>query len=105
MKKTYRHPALRSVPLSAVMHALSDPWRLKIVRHLAKAGDLECSCSDVDMAVSKATRSHHFQVLREAGLVRMRSEGNKCRTSLRTADLEKRFPGLLKFLSSTKGAL
>jgi len=105
MKKAYRHPALRSVSLSAVMHALSDPWRLKIVRHLVKAGDLECTCSDVDMTISKATRSHHFQVLREAGLVRMRSDGNKCRTSLRRADLEKRFPGLLEFVAGSKGRI
>ena len=101
--KSYRHPAIRTVPLSAVMQALSDPWRLKIVHHLVKAGDLECTCSDVDMDISKATRSHHFQVLREAGLVRMRSDGNKCQTSLRRADLEKRFPGLLGFIAGHKG--
>lgn len=102
---SYRHPALRHVPLSAVMQALSDPWRLKIVRHLARAGDVECTCSDVDLSISKATRSHHFQVLREAGLVRMRSDGNKCRTSLRTADLEKRFPGLLPFIVGHEGPI
>jgi DNA-binding transcriptional ArsR family regulator len=101
--KSYRHPAIGTVPLSAVMQALSDPWRLKIVRHLVEAGDIECTCSDVDMDISKATRSHHFQVLREAGLVRMRSDGNKCRTSLRRADLEKRFPGMLAFIAGHKG--
>jgi DNA-binding transcriptional ArsR family regulator len=103
--KSYRHPAIRSVPLSAVMQALSDPWRLKIVRHLAKAGDTCETCGDVDMTISKATRSHHFQVLREAGLVRMRSDGNKCQTSLRRADLEKRFPGLLDFIANHKGSI
>jgi DNA-binding transcriptional ArsR family regulator len=103
--KRYSHPALRSVPLSAVMQALSDPWRLKIVRHLAKEGVVECTCSDVDMTISKATRSHHFQALREAGLVRMRSDGNKCQTSLRSAELEKRFPGLLAFIANFKGAV
>lgn len=103
--KSYRHPAIRTVPLSAVMQALSDPWRLKIVRHLVSAGDMECCCSDVDMSISKATRSHHFQVLREAGLVRMRSDGNKCQTSLRRADLDKRFPGLLDFIASHKGPI
>ncbi len=87
------------------MQALSDPWRLKIVRHLAAVGDDCCTCGDIDMSVSKATRSHHFQVLREAGLVRMRSTGNKCQTSLRRADLEKRFPGLLDFIVSHKGAI
>jgi DNA-binding transcriptional ArsR family regulator len=103
--KSYRHPGLRSVPLSVVMQALSDPWRLKIVRQLAKAGDLEFTCSEFDMDICKATRSHHFQVLREAGVLRMRSDGNKCRTSLRRADLEKRFPGLLDFIAGHDGPI
>jgi DNA-binding transcriptional ArsR family regulator len=100
--KSYRHPPLRSVPLPVMMQALSDPWRLKIVRQFLQAGDVEFTCSDFPMDVSKATRSHHFQVLREAGLVRMRSAGNTCRTSLRRADIEKRFPGLLDLVAANK---
>lgn len=100
--KDYRHPPLRSVPLATVMQALSDPWRLKIVRQLLEAGDQEFTCSDFPMDVSKATRSHHFQVLREAGIVRMRASGNTCRTSLRRADLDKRFPGLLALVEAAK---
>ncbi len=97
--KRYRHPSLKSVSLVGVLHALSDPWRLTIVRRLLESGDEEFSCSDFEMDICKATRSHHFQVLREAGLVRMRSDGNKCRTSLRRKEIEERFPGLLAVIA------
>ncbi len=101
--KSYRHPALRSVTLPVVMQALSDPWRLKIVRLMLEAGDRAFTCSDVPMDVGKATRSHHFQVLREAGLIRMRPVGNTCQTTLRREEFEKRFPGLLAMVAAYKG--
>lgn len=103
--KRYRHPSLRSVPLPVVMQALSDPWRLKIVRQMIEAGDRVFTCSDVPMDVSKATRSHHFQVLREAGLIRMQPVGNACHTTLRREEFEKRFPGLLAMVASYKGKI
>jgi len=46
--------------------------------------------------VGKSTASHHFKVLREAGLIRQRLDGRERLTELRLEDLEKRFPGLLK---------
>lgn len=95
MKKTYRHPALRSIPLSEVMQALSDPWRVGIVRDLLESERRELACNEFPMDVSKATRSHHFQVLRDAGLIRTRVSGTKCMTSLRQAEVDKYFPGLL----------
>jgi DNA-binding transcriptional ArsR family regulator len=45
--------------------------------------------------VSKATRSHHFRVLREAGVTHTRLEGTHRHVSLRREDLDARFPGLL----------
>jgi DNA-binding transcriptional ArsR family regulator len=94
--KQYQHPPLEDIPLALMMQALSDPWRLKIVRQLlASREDMEFTCGEFPMDICKATRSHHFQVLREAGLVRMRGDGNKCQTSLRREEIEKRFPGLL----------
>ncbi len=56
-----------------MMAALSDPVRVAIVRELAARG--EATCGAFDVGVSKATRSHHFKVLREAGLTRTRAEG------------------------------
>ena len=87
------HPSRVELELPAVLHALSDPARLEIIRRLA-AGD-ECACGRFDLGLSKATLSHHFRVLREAGLVRTRPDGRKKLLSLRREDLDARWPGLL----------
>ena len=87
------HPARGEIELAAVLHALSDPARLEIVRRLA-SGD-EPSCGTFELGLSKPTLSHHFKVLRESGVVRTRPDGRKRLLSLRTDDLDARFPGLL----------
>lgn len=104
MMKAYSHPAMRDVALHAVMQALSDPCRLAIVRELLKANGRPLACSQVRLNVSKATRSHHFEVLRSAGIIHTEAEGTKCMTSLRRNDLNKRFPGLLTLISSSRKA-
>jgi DNA-binding transcriptional ArsR family regulator len=45
--------------------------------------------------VTKSTCTHHFKVLREAGVIRQRHAGTARLNALRTEDLEARFPGLL----------
>jgi DNA-binding transcriptional ArsR family regulator len=40
--------------------------------------------------------THHFKVLREAGVIRQRREATLRLTSLRRDDLDARFPGLLE---------
>jgi DNA-binding transcriptional ArsR family regulator len=88
------HPVTEQLSLSDVLHALSDPVRLEIVRALS-AGS-EVSCGRLRVPVSKSTLTHHLKVLREAGLTHTRSEGVQRLVSLREADLEARFPGLLE---------
>ncbi len=97
--KAYAHPAMRDVSLHAVMQALSDPCRLVIVRELLQADGRALACHEVRLNISKATKSHHFEVLRAAGLIFTEMEGTKCMTSLRRRELNKRFPGLLKLVS------
>jgi DNA-binding transcriptional ArsR family regulator len=87
------HPRRAELELAAVLHALSDPIRLKIVAGLAAGG--ERSCSSFDVPVTKSTCTHHFRVLREAGVIHQRQEGTARLSALREADLEARFPGLL----------
>jgi DNA-binding transcriptional ArsR family regulator len=94
------HPSRQELELSAVLHALSDPARLDIVRRLAE-GD-EPSCGMFEVGLSKATLSHHFRVLRESGLVLVRPEGRKRLLSLRLDDLNARFPGLMDAILATK---
>src|SRR5689334_15134603 len=86
-------PRLEDLSLATVMAALSDPARIEIVRVLAAEG--ERTCGTFDLGLSKATRSHHFKVLREAGLTHTRAEGTHRHISLRRDAVEARFPGLL----------
>jgi DNA-binding transcriptional ArsR family regulator len=87
------HPVTEQLSLSGVLHALSDPVRLEIVRALSDG--CEVSCGHLDVPVSKSTLTHHLKVLREAGLTNTRSEGVQRLVSLRRLDIEARFPGLL----------
>jgi DNA-binding transcriptional ArsR family regulator len=96
LTKTLLEPATGDIALPAVMGALSDPVRVAIVRALAEQG--EAVCGSLELGVAKATRSHHFRVLREAGLTHTRVEGTRRHVSLRREDLEARFPGLLEAL-------
>jgi DNA-binding transcriptional ArsR family regulator len=92
--RTLAHPEPHQLELFAVLHALSDPVRMGIVRALAQA-DHERSCGQLDVPVTKSTLTHHLKVLREAGLTNTRSQGVQRLVSLRRADVETRFPGLL----------
>lgn len=94
--KEYSHPPLEEVTLPAVMQALSDPCRIAIVRTLLEGGEL--ACNGVPLDISKATRSHHFAILRDAGLVATRVEGTRCMSSVRKDEFEDRFPGLLELV-------
>jgi DNA-binding transcriptional ArsR family regulator len=87
------HPDADEIQLPAILHALSDPMRLSIVEALA-AGE-EQTCKSFDLPVTKSTCTHHFRVLREAGLIHQRLEGTTRLNSLRRAELDERFPGLL----------
>src|SRR5215208_7510670 len=87
-------PAREEIDLAAVLHALSDPTRLQIVRALDARPDA-CPTGSIDVAVSKSTCTHHFRVLREAGVVSQRPEGTSRLNTLRREDLDARFPGLL----------
>src|SRR4051794_5756048 len=88
------HPAPDEIELGAALHALSDPVRLRIVAELAGDGREHC-CGSFDVPVTKSTCTHHFKVLREAGVIHQRQEGTARLNALRRDDLEARFPGLL----------
>jgi len=90
------HPDRDELEFARVMAALSDPMRLAIVARLARGGPGgELACTTFALPVSKSTQSGHFRVLREAGVIRQRDEGIRRLNSLRRADLDARFPGLL----------
>jgi DNA-binding transcriptional ArsR family regulator len=91
------HPERDEIRLEGILHALSDPMRLRIVRELA-AADTELSCSHFDLPVTKSTTTHHFRVLRENGVIRQVYQGTAKMNGLRRDDLDDLFPGLLDTL-------
>ncbi|GAA4607588.1 helix-turn-helix domain-containing protein [Actinoallomurus liliacearum] len=90
---THRHPS--QVPLQDALDAVADPVRRTILRELAGQPDWTRACGTFDLPVSKATRSHHFAVLRAAGLIEQRDEGPRRFNRLRRAEFDQAFPGLL----------
>ncbi len=87
------HPGSGELDVLDVLHALSDPTRMIIVETLLVERERACGTFNVDVAPS--TLTHHFRILREAGVIRQRDDGNRRWTMLRRNDLDRRFPGLL----------
>ncbi|MFF3158509.1 ArsR/SmtB family transcription factor [Streptomyces sp. NPDC057910] len=88
------HPAREEIRLEGILHALSDPMRMRVVRSLATTED-ELSCSHFVLPVTKSTTTHHFRVLRESGVIQQVYRGTAKMNGLRRADLDALFPGLL----------
>ncbi|WP_189097497.1 ArsR/SmtB family transcription factor [Streptomyces kronopolitis] len=89
----HTHPD--DVPLLTALAALADPVRMHLICTLAKHPDWTLSCSNFDVSVGRAAKSHHFSVLRDAGLVEQRDQGTKRLNRLRREEFDARFPGLL----------
>ncbi|GLQ87348.1 ArsR/SmtB family transcription factor [Dyella flagellata] len=91
--RPHKHPSADQLTLERIFHALSDPIRLEIVLHLARVET--ATCGELDGDRPKSSMSHHFRILRDAGLVHTRAEGTIHQNSLRLTDLNARFPGLM----------
>lgn len=87
------HPPGDQLDLSAVLDALADPIRRRIVVRLAIQA--ETACGSFGDCAPKTNLSYHFTKLREAGVIKVRQEGTLRLISLRRDELEQRFPGLL----------
>jgi len=92
----HTHPG--DVSVLTALAALADPVRISLVRELAGSPEWARSCGSFDVPVGKAALSHHFAVLRGAGLVEQRDEGARRVNRLRRAEFDARFPGLLELV-------
>lgn len=99
--RPYKHPPKKDFTLERLFHALSDPVRLQIVRQLAQVA--EASCGELYGDRPKSSMSHHFRVLREAGLVHTQTLGTSHLNRLRREELQARFPGLLDAILHQRG--
>ena len=60
----------------ALLKALADPYRLRMLATLARADDEVCVCDFTDaLPLNQPTVSHHLRILREAALVTCERRG------------------------------
>src|SRR5438045_9060445 len=88
------HPSRDDLELAAVLHALRDPQRLRIVQALAEDPEPR-RCGTFDLNVTKSTMTHHFRILREAGIVEQHCEGTAKLNCLLRERHETRLTGVL----------
>lgn len=100
--RTLDHPKLDEITLDTVLAALADPIRLRIVSQLADGHD-DQACIAFELPVSKSTSTHHFRVLREAGIIEQHYRGASILNTLRIDDLNQRFPGLVGAVIAAQG--
>src|ERR1700749_851290 len=93
------HPSIEDITVEGILHALSDPVRVAIYADIV-AQECTHNCSMFltvsDKAIPKSTLSQHFKALREAGLIRGERRGVEMHNISRCAEIEERFPGLLR---------
>lgn len=90
------------VSLETIMKALGDPVRMSAVRQLLQVSGEEKACGTFDYQVTKATFSHHLKILEEAGVIQRREEGTRKMISIKSEELQKKFPGLIKLINSSR---
>ena len=97
------HPLPEQIALPNVLAVLGDPTRLAIVRFLARNEGRPMNCGQFLVFGSKTNLSYHLAKLREAGITRTEIAGTSRLITLRRADLESRFPGLLDSVITAAG--
>lgn len=96
MTRAFSHPPMHSLSVDAVLHALSDPIRRGIMLKLLSCEGMRCNKACGDLPPS--TVSFHHRVLRDAGLIRSEKRGVEVVNTVRKAEIDARFPGLLDMI-------
>jgi DNA-binding transcriptional ArsR family regulator len=92
-------PSAGSFNLTVILSALADPGRRVLMAALYQCPEpVDCAVlvGQANLGLSNSTISHHYRVLREAGLIRSVADGRKRIITVRREDMEARFPGLLQ---------
>lgn len=72
-----------------IFRALADETRFEIVRTIAVRGEVPCAELVEEFSLSRPALSHHFRILKEAGLVKARKSGQYYFFSLNKKYLER----------------
>jgi DNA-binding transcriptional ArsR family regulator len=93
------HPPVSAITVQGILHALSDPVRVRIFAQLAAAEcPQNCSafCQLGETPLPKSSLSQHFKVLREAGLIRSERKGVELQSRTRCEEFHDRFGPLVE---------
>lgn len=110
MQNAFDHPSVEDIRVEQILHALSDSVRLSIVKKLRNAqrntagfanNELNCQAASPE-GLPKSTRSFHFKILREAGLLYSERRGVEVVNRLRYDEINAKFPGLLTAILEAK---
>lgn len=101
MARAFNHPAITDITIDGILYALSDPIRRTIVDKLMNCEGMSCSKSCEN--ISPSTISFHHKILRESGLIRSEKVGVEVINTVRSDEIEKRFPGLLSSILEHHG--
>jgi DNA-binding transcriptional ArsR family regulator len=77
-----------------LLSALADPVRLEMVRRLVNAG-ASMPCAALYDGINKSTATHHFKILREAGVTERLVVDGHTHQRLRLDAVDAVAPGLL----------
>lgn len=93
------HPPTSALELATIMRVVGDPVRLQMVRLLSDGRPRVCGEISNALGLPPSTSSYHLRLLRDAGVIRSRAQGTLRLVSLRSGDLDERFPGLVDVLT------
>ena len=101
--EAYELPAVLPVgTVQQVLTALADPVRLEMVRRMSAEGG-PVACSDLYEGIGKSTASHHFKILREAGITERVVIDGQVHQLLRAEQLDQALPGLVSAVVAAAG--
>ena len=89
MSNASRNALMKESEFCRIAKALADPRRFEIIKVIIDAGEISCGEVAARFPVSQSTISHHLRLLTEAGLVRVRREGQFGYFSPKPATFEK----------------
>lgn len=96
--KPLLHPKVEEITVEGILHAFSNPIRIRIYAELASAQCTQTCSAYREIAgvkLPKSTLSQHFSILRETGLIRSARKGTELHNETRCDELEERFGAMI----------
>ena len=101
------HPPVSEITVAGILHALSDPVRVRIFMQLRDQSNCSLNCSAFlhvgKTDLPKSTLSQHFKILRESGLIRSERKGVELQNHTRCAELKPTFGALIEAIVRAYG--